>query len=193
MGGFSTFFSLADASGFARRAGSERPNPSFVLGWSMAGAESILSGGSARSGGRISDKANINLRKTLPLASRRWTSFSRQRRALDRAGPCAQRAADPATRALPPGPDRGGVPACGHGRDGGSLPPCHASLSELMRRLVLTARTRLFFRLPAHPAGALSRLSGRVRALYSPAANAHSALDNADPTRNKLTTVLALV
>ena len=61
----------ADASGFARRAGWERPNPSFALGWSMAGAESILSGVRARSGGRISGKANINLRKTLPLAGRR--------------------------------------------------------------------------------------------------------------------------
>ena len=32
-GGYSTFFSLADASGFARRAGWERPNRSFVLGF----------------------------------------------------------------------------------------------------------------------------------------------------------------
>ena len=84
-GGSSTFCSLADASGFARRAGWERPSRSFVLGFWLYGAGSPCQRRQRALGGRISDKANINLRKTLPLASRR-PSYSRQRRALDRSG-----------------------------------------------------------------------------------------------------------
>ena len=54
-----------------RRTGWERPNPSFVLGFWLYGAGSQVSRRQRALGGRISGKANINLRKTLPLAGRR--------------------------------------------------------------------------------------------------------------------------
>ena len=84
-GGFSTFFSLAEASGFARRAGWERPNHSFVLGFWHHGALRDRAAPARAPGANLSRPVPIILRKTLPLASRR-PSYSRQRRALDRSG-----------------------------------------------------------------------------------------------------------
>ena len=63
----------ADASGFARRGGWERPNRSSVLGWWRADPKSLLLA-PARGPGPES-QANINLRKTLPLAGRRPSRF----------------------------------------------------------------------------------------------------------------------
>ena len=184
----------ADASGFARRAGWERPNRSFVLGWWHNDASKRISAPSARSGARISGKANINLRKTLPLAGRRPCRF-RASAALstDLTGLRAANRRIQRRRARSRAVSRP-KPGAAHRCPTRSLGVRRFLAARLLRRLGVTRRTRLLFRIwqPAHPAGALrgGAASGRVRALNNPTANARSVLDSADPTRNEITTHL---
>ena len=149
-GGFSTFFSLADASGFARRAGWERPNRSFVLGFWHHGALRDRAAPARAPGANLSRTVPIILRKTLPLAPR-WPSFSRQCRPLDRG--------DRPARSEPPDPATPGTP----GPRSPSRPPPptdapHAPsakrrlvLARLLRRLGATVQTRLLCRIWQYP------------------------------------------
>ena len=156
-GEFFCFFSRARLRVSPRRAGWARPNLCYVLGWWRAAAPRGPAPPSARSGARISGKANINLRKTLPLAGRRPCRF-RASAALstDLTGLRAANRRIQRRRARSRAVSRP-KPGAAHRCPTRSLGVRRFLAARLLRRLGVTRRTRLLFRIwqPAHPAGAL--------------------------------------
>ena len=197
-GEFFCFFSRARLRVSPRRAGWARPNRCYALGWWRSAAPRGPAPPSARSGARISGKANINLRKTLPLAGRRPCRFrasaalSTNLTGLRAANRRIQRRRARSRAVSRPEEEAGGPRSLMVL----SPPKSPVPLMALLPRLRSTAWKRLRFAYPQYPHIELEaprRLGRPCARVYRPTAIAHSLLDNTDPRRIELTTVLAFI